>query len=111
MEKNKTTTNRSSHCNHYLSSGDYLSRYFFPYCLITALKLLKLFNVGNSLVVQWLGFFTSTARDSGLIPGLGTKIQPAAWCSQKKKKEKRKKVLFGTIIKKNLNIEFTSPCQ
>ena len=95
MEKNKTTTNKSSHCNHYLPSGEYLSRYFFPYCLITALKIL---NIGNSLVVQWLGLFTSTAGDSGLIPGLGTKIPPVSQYSQKKKK----KVLFGTITKKIL---------
>ena len=30
--------------------------------------------LGSSLVVQWLGCCTSTARALGLIPGQGTKI-------------------------------------
>ena len=30
-------------------------------------------NVGEFLVVQWLGLLTSTAGVMGLIPGLGTK--------------------------------------
>ena len=30
--------------------------------------------LGNSTVVQWLGLHTSTAGDSGSIPGQGTKI-------------------------------------
>ena len=30
--------------------------------------------LGNSMVVQWLGLHTSTAGDSGSIPGQGTKI-------------------------------------
>ena len=41
---------------------------------------LKFLNVyGNSLVVQWLGLYTSTAQGPGLIPGQGTKILQAAW--------------------------------
>ena len=41
---------------------------------------------GNSLVVQWLrlGAFTAVALSS--VPGWGTKIPQAVWCSQKKKK-------------------------
>ena len=29
---------------------------------------------GTSLVVQWLGLYSSTACSTGLIPGWGTKI-------------------------------------
>ena len=41
---------------------------------------------GNSLTAQWLGLNPSTARDTGLIPGQGTKILHTAHHSQKKKK-------------------------
>ena len=41
---------------------------------------------GNSLVVQWLGLHASTAGGMGLIPGRGTEMLCAAWCSKKKKK-------------------------
>ena len=34
----------------------------------------KLFQIGNSLMVQWLGLHSLTARGPGLIPGHGTKI-------------------------------------
>ena len=45
-------------------------------------------NLGNSLVVQWLGLGTFTASWApGLIPGQGTKIPRAEWRSQKKKKK------------------------
>ena len=44
-------------------------------------------SVGTSLVVQWLRLRASTAGDAGSIPGWGTKILHAAWCSQKKKKK------------------------
>ena len=37
---------------------------------------------------QWLGFRIATERGIGLIPGQGTKILQAAWCRQKKKKER-----------------------
>ena len=40
---------------------------------------------GTSLAVQWLGLHTSTARDPGSIPGRGTKIPQATWCSPPKK--------------------------
>ena len=32
---------------------------------------------GNSLVVRWLGFHTSTAKGMGVIPGWATKILPS----------------------------------
>ena len=44
---------------------------------------------GTSLVVQWLRLPASNAGGEGSIPGGGTKIPRAAWCSQKKKKENR----------------------
>ena len=54
-------------------------------------------RLGNSLVVQWLGLRTFTAKVVGSIPGQGTKIPQAARCNQKnffnlkKKKRKEKK--------------------
>ena len=36
-------------------------------------------------MVQWLGLHSLTAKNSGLIPGWGTKILQAMWCSQEKK--------------------------
>ena len=41
-------------------------------------------GMGNSLVVQWLGFGVLTARGLGLIPGQGTNIP----CRQKQTKKK-----------------------
>ena len=41
---------------------------------------------GTSLVVQWLGLHALTAKGLCTIPGQGTKIPQAAWCSQKEKK-------------------------
>ena len=35
-----------------------------------------------SLVAQWLRLHASTVRGVGLIPGWGTKVLHAAWCSQ-----------------------------
>ena len=46
---------------------------------------------GNSLVVQWLGLCALTAEGPVSIPGQGTKILQAVWCSQKKKERKKKK--------------------
>ena len=43
----------------------------------------RMWNIGNSLVVQWLGLCISTAGGPGSIPGRGTKIPQAAWCGQK----------------------------
>ena len=40
----------------------------------------------TALAVQWLRLHASTAGGAGWIPGQGTKIPHAAWCSQKKKK-------------------------
>ena len=37
-------------------------------------------------MVQWLGLRALTAEGPGSIPGRGTKIPQAVWCSQKKKK-------------------------
>ena len=39
------------------------------------------------LAVQWLGLCALTAEGPGSIPGRGTKIPQAVWCSQKKKKK------------------------
>ena len=41
---------------------------------------------GTSLATQRLRLHASTAGDTGLIPGLGTKIRQAMRCGQKKKK-------------------------
>ena len=41
--------------------------------------------LGNSLVVQWLGLCTFTAKGPGSVPGRGTKIPQAMQHSQKKK--------------------------
>ena len=35
-------------------------------------------------MTQWLRLCTSSAKDTGLIPGQGTKIPHAMWHSQKK---------------------------
>ena len=45
---------------------------------------------GTSLVVQWLRFHSSTAGSLGSIPGWGTKIPHAVWCSQKANKPEEK---------------------
>ena len=47
------------------------------------------------LVVQWLGFCTSTAGGICLIPGPGTKIPQAMWHSKKEKKKKGNGCLFS----------------
>ena len=47
---------------------------------------------GNFLVVQWLRLHTSTAGDTGPIPGWGIKILHVMW--PKKKKRERNKVLL-----------------
>ena len=44
-------------------------------------------------MVQWLRLHASTAGDTGLIPGQGTKIPHAVWHSQKIK-SKLKKICF-----------------
>ena len=50
-------------------------------------------HVGNSLVVQWLGLCTFTAKGLGSIPGWGTKIPQHGqktnyMCFGEKKEEK-----------------------
>ena len=42
------------------------------------LKLKKTHQLGNSLVVQWLGHCALTAKGPGSIPGRGTKVPQAA---------------------------------
>ena len=49
-------------------------------------------DVGNSLVVQWLGLQAFTAEGLGSIPVLGTKILQAAW--QKKKKNHKEFISY-----------------
>ena len=39
-------------------------------------------TLGNSLVVQWLGLHSLTAKDVGSIPSQGTKILQITWYSQ-----------------------------
>ena len=43
-----------------------------------------LYHQGNSLLVQQLGLCAFTAEDAGSIPGQGTEMPKAVWCSQKK---------------------------
>ena len=44
--------------------------------------------MGTSLVVQWLGFATFTAKDTGSIPGLGINYpKPYSAAKQKNKKK------------------------
>ena len=45
---------------------------------------------GNSLVVQWLGLHTFTAKGPGLIPGQETKIHKSHSTAKKKKKKRKK---------------------
>ena len=49
-------------------------------------KALKKRTFGNSLAVQWLGLYASTAGGTGLIPGWGTKTLLATQRDQKIKK-------------------------
>ena len=54
---------------------------------MTLLANAKIPDLGNSLVVQWLGLHAFTAEDPGSIPGQGTKIPQAASHGQKKNKQ------------------------
>ena len=49
--------------------------------------LVKIFDLGNSLVVQWLGLHAFTAEGPGSIPGRETKILQATWHDQKMKEK------------------------
>ena len=42
--------------------------------------------IGNSLTVQWLGLGAFRAKNTGSVPGWGTKTLQASWHGQKKKK-------------------------
>ena len=56
---------------------------------------------GNSLAVQWLRFRASTAGNTGLNPGQGTKILQATWHGQKHKQnhhQQKHAFQVGTII-------------
>ena len=46
--------------------------------------------VETSLAVQWLRLCASTAGGAGSIPGQGSKILHASWCSQKKRERERR---------------------
>ena len=52
---------------------------------VTLLANAKIPNLGNSLVVQWLGLHAFTAEGLDSIPGLGTKI-PQVHCAAEKTK-------------------------
>ena len=47
-------------------------------------------HLRNSLLVQWLGLCTFTAKGLGSIPGQGPNIPQAMFCGQKKKKKPTK---------------------
>ena len=52
---------------------------FFFFLHLCLLKIMfKLMQRGTSLVVQWLRVCLYNAGDTGLIPGLKTKMPPAA---------------------------------
>ena len=57
------------------------------------LKLKKTHQLGNSLVVQWLGHCALTAKGPGSIPGGGIKILHAEWSGQNNKILKKNKPL------------------
>ena len=50
---------------------------------------IKVYKVGNSPVVQWLGLRVLTAEGLGSIPGQGTKIPQAAQRGKKQNKTKQ----------------------
>ena len=54
-------------------------------------------NLGNFLVVQWLGPRTSTAGGTGSIPGQGTKIPQAVQPKKKKKRKKEKNLKLSSF--------------
>ena len=47
-------------------------------------------QLGNTLMVQWLGLRAFTPEGPGLIPGRGTKIPQATQHGQKEKKKRKK---------------------
>ena len=59
------------------------------YILTIMLKKKKKIH-GTSLAVQWLRLCAPNAGGTGSIPGRGTKIPHAAWCSQNKNNIEKK---------------------
>ena len=66
-----------------LYSGSFQFYFWNPSYLSSLLK--KKAVAGNSLVVHWLGLHGFPDKGQGSVPGGGTKIPEATWCSQKKK--------------------------
>ena len=64
------------------------------------MMMMMIATVGNSLVVQWLGLCTLTAKDRGSIPGPGTNFPQATRHDQNKTK-------IATIIEILLFTEHT----
>ena len=64
------------------------------------------FMMGNSLVVQWLGFRASTAGGMGSVPGQGTKIPQTTQHGQKKKQKQNPKNQVMMFLAVDLS-EFT----
>ena len=60
----------------------FAQQYDCPRCYCTV--HLKTVKMGTPLEVQWLGVGASTASDTGLIPGQGTKI-PRKLCNTENK--------------------------
>ena len=58
------------------------------YFLLVCTSVVEAAISGTSLTVQWLRLHAFNAGHLGSIPGWGTKIPYAIWCSQKKKKKK-----------------------
>ena len=54
-------------------------------------------------MVEWLRLQAVNAGDPGSTPGQETKIPHATWCSQKVKKEKKKKAAEPKDLKKREN--------
>ena len=62
---------------------------------------LKIAILGNSLAVQWLGLWASTAGGTGSIPGQGTNMPHAMRHSQKKKRKKKAIITMVKNIKED----------
>ena len=63
------------------------------YFLLVCTSVVEAAISGTSLTVQWLRLHAFNAGHLGSIPGSGTKIPYAIWCSQKKKKKKQPLVI------------------
>ena len=72
---------------------------------------LKKQYIGNSLVVQWLGFWAFTAGGPGSIPVWGNKFLRAAQCGQKEQKKEHGELALVDSIESwvgNWNLIFIS---